>query len=50
MIRNYGNLLLARGRFDAVIEWYDGMMDTPAVLAAGAHGIAIAACYRFVST
>ena len=48
VIRNYGNLLLACGRFDDVVEWYDAMTDSPAVLASGAHGIAITACYRFV--
>ena len=48
VIRNYGNLLLSCGRFDEVVEWYDAMKDSPAVLASGAHGIAITACYRFV--
>ena len=48
VIRNYGNLLLSCGRFDEVVEWYDAMKDSPAVLASGAHGIAITACFRFV--
>ena len=48
VIRNYGNLLLSCGRFNEVVEWYDAMKDSPAVLASGAHGIAITACYRFV--
>jgi hypothetical protein len=44
-IRNYGNLLLTKERYDDVLLWYDELLEAKHLLA-NAHAIAIAACLQ----